>query len=226
MFRHAVAWSTLQNRLVVLHADTTFLTCWTHARAWDSGNDSSQMAGPRGIGFLYVSPRIRTQLRPVRIDIHGAVWTAADQFTLVEDAKRFETFECFVAAKIGLGVAVRYALSIGLDNIWRRLQHLATLLRNQLQTVPGIVVTDTGLVKCAIVTFMHQDVNAADINAMCLNHNINVGVVNVTSTRFDMEARGLTSLVRASVHYYNSEQEIALLVNVVRDGCARSRSRL
>jgi cysteine desulfurase / selenocysteine lyase len=30
----------------------------------------------------------------------------------------------------------------------------------------------------------------------------------VASTRFDMEARGLNEVVRASVHYYNDEDEI------------------
>jgi cysteine desulfurase / selenocysteine lyase len=38
--------------------------------------------------------------------------------------------------------------------------------------------------------------------------HINVTVSRLTSTRLDMEARGLTNVVRASVHYYNNEAEI------------------
>ena len=38
----------------------------------------------------------------------------------------------------------------------------------------------------------------------------------VASTRFDMEARGLNEVVRASVHYYNDEAEIARFCESVR----------
>jgi cysteine desulfurase / selenocysteine lyase len=38
---------------------------------------------------------------------------------------------------------------------------------------------------------------------------MNVSVSRLPSTRLDMEARGLQDLVRASVHYYNTEEEIA-----------------
>ena len=37
---------------------------------------------------------------------------------------------------------------------------------------------------------------------------MNVTISTVASTRFDMEARGLNEVVRASVHYYNDEAEI------------------
>ena len=41
-----------------------------------------------------------------------------------------------------------------------------------------------------------------------LAQGINVSFTTVHGTRLDMEARGLTAMVRASVHYYNSEDEI------------------
>ncbi|MHB8645864.1 MAG: aminotransferase, partial [Thermomicrobiales bacterium] len=42
-----------------------------------------------------------------------------------------------------------------------------------------------------------------------LARGINVSLSTTSGTRLDMEARGLTAMVRASVHYYNSEDEIA-----------------
>ena len=45
---------------------------------------------------------------------------------------------------------------------------------------------------------------------------INVSVSNQRSTRLDMEARGIASLVRASAHYYNSESEIDQLADEIK----------
>jgi cysteine desulfurase/selenocysteine lyase len=47
-----------------------------------------------------------------------------------------------------------------------------------------------------------------EIQRALAQSRINVTVSQQSSTRLDMEARGLTSVVRASVHYYNSEDEV------------------
>ena len=49
---------------------------------------------------------------------------------------------------------------------------------------------------------------ADEIRQTLAGQHINVTVSRLTSTRLDMEARGLTNVVRASVHYYNHEAEI------------------
>lgn len=54
----------------------------------------------------------------------------------------------------GFGVAVEYALSVGLDQIWERVQGLAAYLRQSLQQVPGVTVTDKGRRLCGIVSFV------------------------------------------------------------------------
>ena len=46
--------------------------------------------------------------------------------------------------------------------------------------------------------------------------SMNVTISTVASTRFDMEARGLNEVVRASVHYYNDEAEIERFCEGVR----------
>jgi selenocysteine lyase/cysteine desulfurase len=49
---------------------------------------------------------------------------------------------------------------------------------------------------------------ADEIRQTLARQHINVSVSRITSTRLDMEARGLADVVRASVHYYNTEAEI------------------
>ena len=64
------------------------------------------------------------QLEPPFVDLHAAEWVAPERFVLRPDARRFENWETNYAGKIGLGVALDYALSWGLDNIWARITAL------------------------------------------------------------------------------------------------------
>ena len=54
---------------------------------------------------------------------------------------------------MGLGLAVDYALQLGMDAIWERVQFLAADLRQKLQTVPGATVQDKGRLLCGIISF-------------------------------------------------------------------------
>jgi hypothetical protein len=55
--------------------------------------------------------------------------------------------------QVGLGVAVDYCLAVGVEFIWRRVQHLAHILRAGLVALPGVRVWDHGRVLCGIVSF-------------------------------------------------------------------------
>jgi cysteine desulfurase/selenocysteine lyase len=166
------------------------------------------LRGPRGTGLLYVRRAILEQLEPPLLDLHAAEWIARDRYEIRPDARRFENWECNYAGKIGLGVAIDYALQWGLDDIWRRIRTLAYQLRTQLSPLPGVIVRDRGITQCGIVTFTIEDVEPEEIQRTLAVYNINVSVTTRSSTLLDMDARKLTSMVRASVHYYNSEEEI------------------
>ena len=166
------------------------------------------LRGPRGTGLLYVRRQILERLEPPLLDLHAAEWVAQDRFTIRPDARRFENWETNYAGKIGLGVAIDYALSWGLEGIWQRITALANMLRTRLAALPGVTVHDPGLIRCGIVSFTAAGHTPADIQRVLALSRINVTVSQRTSTRLDMEARGLSSVVRASVHYYNSDDEV------------------
>lgn len=173
------------------------------------------LRGPRGVGFLYISSGMLERLDPIVLDLHGATWETRERYAVRPDARRFELWERSPALTLGLDRAVEYALDLGLDAIWERDLYLAQLLRSSLSSIPGVEVRDIGSVQGAIVTFSVEGHEAGEVKATLRDDAVNVSTVTPFSARYDMEARGLPNLVRASVHYYNTEDEIDRLVGVV-----------
>jgi cysteine desulfurase/selenocysteine lyase len=173
------------------------------------------LRGPRGTGFLYVRREVMDELEPPFLDLHAARWVARDRYEMQRDARRFESWERNVAGMVALGVAIDYALSWGLDAIWARVSTLAEDLRAQLDVLPGVTVIDLGQERCGIVSFTVQDWEPAAVQCALSERRINVSVSTKSSTLLDMENRGLTDLIRASVHYYNSEAEVERFCSVL-----------
>jgi selenocysteine lyase/cysteine desulfurase len=175
-----------------------------------SGTGRKFLRGPRGTGFLYVSRTILDRLDPPFIDLHAATWTDARSFELRPDARRFENWESYVAGRVGLRAAVRYALEVGLAPIRARVTALAERLRAELARLPGIKVQDLGRTRSGIVTFTKEDELPRAIQARLHAAGINVSVSSKSSAQLDFGRRGLSQVVRASVHYFNTDQEIEL----------------
>lgn len=179
-----------------------------------SGTGRKFLRGPRGTGFLYVRNAILDQLDPPFIDLHSAHWSTADQYEWMKGALRFENFESFVAGRIGLTAAARYAMNIGLDRIASRVALLADYLRLQLADVPGVSVHDLGRQKCGIVTFTKNDEDAVELVDRLRASNINASVTPSSYAQLDLGARNLPAVVRASVHYFNTTSEIDRFLEV------------
>ena len=180
-----------------------------------SATGRKYLRGPRGTGFLYVSDRGLETIDPPFLDLHSATWTGPDTYDVAASARRFETFEASYAARLGLGAAVDYARSVGLEPALRRIQRLAEALRTALSGVDGIDVHDKGTVRCGIVTFTSRDSTASDVRASLAGLGINVSVSPAEFAQYDLPDRGLSALVRASLHYYNTESELERLVTAL-----------
>ena len=181
-----------------------------------SGTGRKFLRGPRGTGFLYVRRGALHRMEPPFIDLHSATWTGTGSYKLADGARRFENWESYVAGRVGLMTAVRYARAVGLDAIEERVTRLAETLRRELSGIRDVDVHDLGEKKCGIVTFRKNGADPSEMAKKLLLDKIHVSVSAMPYARLDLEPRGLPALVRASVHYFNSEAEIGRFVEAIR----------
>jgi cysteine desulfurase/selenocysteine lyase len=173
------------------------------------------LRGPRGTGFLYVRRSILDRLDPPFIDLRAGNWIDKDNYQFAAGARRFENWESYVAGRVGLRHAVRYALDLGLDNIQSRVVGLADYLREQLAQIKGVTLKDPGEHKCGIVTFHKQDEEAFKLATRLREQLINISVTTPASARLDSRFAAQQNFARASVHYFNSEEEVERFCDVV-----------
>ncbi len=173
-----------------------------------SATGRKYLRAPRGTGFLYVRSGFLDTLDPPMLDNQAAEWTGPESFRMRDDARRFESWEASLACRLGLGRAVEYALGLGLGPIAERVGAVAGRLRSGLRAGGEITVQDGGDAQCGIVTFTHPRLSPAEVMARLAEQRMMVRVSPRASTLLDMNRRGLEAVVRASVHYYNTEDEV------------------
>ncbi len=172
------------------------------------------LRAPRGTGFAFVSSRLIDRVNPPGIDGHSAFWRDDDSYELLAGAGRLESFEVNMATKVGLGVAIEYALSWGIDAIAERIASLATELRDRL-SANGFEVLDGGAARSGIVTFRSTTESPEATQSWLSTRGINTNVALTQSARLDMDQRGIPAAVRASVHYFNTTEEITALIDAL-----------
>ncbi|MFT7558590.1 MAG: cysteine desulfurase/selenocysteine lyase [Flavobacteriales bacterium] len=193
-----------------LHLDVNDIACDILC-----GTGRKFLRGPRGTGFLYVSQRVVENLNPPFVDLQSAQWLDIDHYVLHANAQRFETWEGHMAGKIGLGCAIDYALAIGLLNIEARVVSLGAALRKKLSSIPGVELHDLGKQQCGIVSFTKHGVAPSELCAFLVEQGVNTSVSSGAYARLDLPERGIDDLLRASLHYYNNENEIERFCELV-----------
>lgn len=172
---------------------------------------------PRGTGMLYQRAGLEGLVPPKVNDGSGTDWVAPWHIEPTKGARVHELFEYSFAAKVGFGVALGYANELGLDNIAARTGALASVFRRRLETIEGVDVADRGVAKSGIVTFSIDGIAPADAVRHLADRGINTSTARPTSAQFDLADRARDGLVRASVHYFNTVDELDRVCDAVTE---------
>lgn len=171
------------------------------------------MRGPRGAGYLYVSDKVLDkQLEPLFVDLRGASWTKANEYDLGTTAKRFELWEKAYALMLGSKIANEYALNIGMAKIEERVKLLAAKIRAGIRDLGTFRVLDTGPDLGGIVTITAANFKAKQVQQILDKVGINVAISPLEAALIDFQDKKVDWAIRISPHYYNTEQEIELLL--------------
>src|SRR6185312_7978167 len=117
--------------------------------------------------------------------------------------------------------AARYARGVGVERGGGRAARLASMLRQELGAIDGVRVLDRGRERCAIVTVEVKGRDATEIVAELRRRGINTTASVRWYGLIDFTAKGTTSAVRLSPHYYNTEAEIESAVGAFKEIVAR-----
>jgi len=176
------------------------------------------LRGPRGTGFLYISDKaLQFGLEPLFIDMRGAEWIEKDCYQPREDAMRYEDWEFAYALVLGTGAAIEYCLDIGPDRIGRQVRRLADHMRQELSSLDKVRVLDKGPELGGLVTFTVKGAQPQYLVNELLKRKINVVPSYRNFAIIDFDEKGVEWALRASPHYYNTQEEIQEFLSALKD---------
>lgn len=172
------------------------------------------LRGPRGTGLLYVRRAFLSALTPPVVD-HFTAPFGQGRYTLRPDARRFETSEAGIAARLGLGQALEEALTQGIENIQHSVFAKSQTIRQALAHIPNVQLRDIGLAQSGLVSFTFDHCTAKTAQTRLNAQGIEVALNGLAFTPLDLQARGLTDILRASAHTTTTDTDIDRLIHAV-----------
>ncbi len=175
-----------------------------------------KMYGPTGIGVLYGKYDLLEKMHPVNYGGGmNALFTKDGYIELREVPIRFEAGTPNIEGVIGLSSAIDYINNIGINNIEQYERELRKYLIDKLKELDFIEIynsnTDSGA-----VAFNIKNVFAQDTAIYLDKYNICVRAGNHCA-KILSDALKVNNTCRISLSFYNTKEEIDLLINVLKN---------
>ena len=174
-----------------------------------------KLFGPTGIGILYGKKELLDLLPPYQTGgdmIEHVTW---EKTTFQASPLKFEAGTPSIAAVMGLGAALSFIESVGMEAIEEHGKSLLQIATQQLQQVPGVRIIGAAENKGPILTFTMEDVHPLDAAAFLDLKGIAIRSGHLCAQPL-LRRFGLTSAMRLSLAPYNTVEEIALFTDALR----------
>jgi len=170
---------------------------------------------PTGIGVLYGKAELLEAMQPWQGGGNMIADVTFEKIAYQPAPARFEAGTGNIADAVGLGAALDYVLKLGIDNIARYEHELLVYAMDALRTVSGLRLIGTAANKTSVLSFVLEGHSNQDIGVALNRAGIAVRTGHHCAQPI-LRRFGLESTVRPSLAFYNTHQEVDLLVSTVR----------
>lgn len=171
-----------------------------------------KLYGPTGIGVLYGKKSLLQAMPPWQRGGGMIKDVSFQETTYNELPYKFEAGTGNIADAIGLGAAIDYLQSIGMDLIATHEKELTTYTMERLSEVPGLTLIGTASNKSSVISYIVDGVSSENVAKYLNNDGIAVRAGHHCAQPI-FKRHGLSSCVRASIGLYNTKEEIDSLVH-------------
>lgn len=174
-----------------------------------------KMCGPTGTGILYGKESWLNKLPPYQGGGEMIKEVTFEKTTYADLPHKFEAGTPNIAGGIVLGTAVDYMNSVGFENIQQQEKELLAHATKQLLEIEGLKIYGTGKEKASVISFNIDGIHPFDIGSIIDKLGIAVRTGH-HCTQPIMNYFGIPGTVRASFSFYNTKEEIDLMVEAVK----------
>ena len=176
------------------------------------------LMGPQGTGLLYGTNDALKTLNPLELGSRAANVVSEQEFSSMEAPFKFEAGIVNTSGLIGLGRAIKYIEEIGLTRILERIKQLTKIMIENLEELPNIELYGDRSVdnQAGIVPFNVKGYSPHEVAVSVDTSNMIALASGANGSYLVMKQLGVEGIVRASVHYFNTEDEIQTLIRSLR----------
>ncbi|MFQ5493003.1 MAG: aminotransferase class V-fold PLP-dependent enzyme [Candidatus Dojkabacteria bacterium] len=176
-----------------------------------------KLYGPTGIGVLYGKSSLLKAMDPVFTGGGMIRKVERNQTQWADIPGKFEPGTPNIAGAIGLGEAVRYLKTIGMDKIAAHTQELAAYTLAKLSPIENISIYGPGEAddRGGVFSFAVESIHAHDMAQLLDGENVAVRAGHHCNQVLMREVLGTSSTTRSSVGLYNDYSDIDKLAEAI-----------
>ena len=173
-----------------------------------------KMCGPTGFGILYGKKEILEEMPPYRGGGDMIDKVTFEKTTWNDLPFKFEAGTPPIAAGVGFGAGIDFLNSVGMDNIAAREQELVDYATEKLSKIEGLTIVGTAEHKASVISFLLDGIHPTDAGTILDKEGIAVRTGHHCAQPV-MEHFKIPGTLRASISFYNNEDDIDRLVEAI-----------